>query len=200
MIVKNTDPVYRYASVKMLAPADGFVTSMEVDMLSWVDRGTKLFSITDPKSLVVDAEIPAADLHFFKIGQISKLKDGSGNSYPLVLKGLSPIVDPKTGTASVELVLKDKTEAKLRPGQIARVLFEVNPRNRIIIPESAVIFREGKAFVRLFEDGKAKRIAVKIAVNLGDRVEISEGLKPSQQLITRWSRFITDEELVEVQK
>ena len=47
---------------------------------------------------------------------------------------------------------------------------------------------------------KVKKIPVKVSLNLGDKVEISEGLKEGQTVITRWSRFIADNEEVEVQK
>lgn len=201
IVIQNTDPVYRYAPVKILSPANGYVTSLEVDLLNRVDRGQKLFSVTDPKDLVVETEIPSADLKYFQLGQEAKLKDQSGQEYTLVLKALSPMVDIRTGTANAELKLQGAGIETLKQGQIGQVTFDVHQRSSIILPSSAVTFREGLAFVRILDDKKkVKKIPVKIAINLGDKVEISDGLKEGQMVITRWSRFIADNEEVEIQQ
>jgi len=200
LIIQNTDPVYRYAPVKILSPANGYVTSLEVDLLNRVDRGQKLFSVTDPKDLIVETEIPSADLKYFQIGQTAKLRDQSGLEYKLVLKALSPMVDIRFGTASAELKLDGAGIESLKQGQIGQVTFDVHQRSSIILPASALIFREGLAYVRILDKMKVKKILVKIALNLGDKVEISEGLLEGQTVITRWSRFIADNEEVEVEQ
>lgn len=209
LVLQNTDPVFNYAPVKISSPATGVVTSMEVSLLSRVDRGQKLFLITDPKQLVVDAEIPSADLKYFSVGQQGAMKDTQNNTYTIKVKALSPLVDIATGTAGAELEiiptsnlpghLPEKTAATLNPGQLGTVVFEVNKRNSIIVPESALIYREGKPFVRVVENGQAKRLPIRITNQLTDSVEIAEGLREGQMLITRWSRFIGDNEDVEAQ-
>jgi HlyD family secretion protein len=199
LIVQNTDPVYRYAPVKILSPADGYVTSLEVDLLNRVDRGQRLFSVTDPKDLIVETEIPSADLKYFRIGQTATLKDQSGVDYSLVVKALSPMVDIRFGTASAELKPVGKGIESLKQGQIGQISFDVHQRSCIVLPASALIYREGLSYVRVLENMKVKKIPVKIAVNLGDKIEIAEGLKEGQTVITRWSRFIADNEEVEIQ-
>ncbi len=200
LIIQNTDPVYRYAPVKIVSPANGYVTSLEVDLLNRVERGQRLFSVTDPKDLIVETEIPSADLKYFQIGQTAKLKDQSGQEYDLVLKALSPMVDIRSGTASAELKLQGKGIENLKQGQIGQITFDVHKRSSIILPASALIFREGTAYVRILDNMKVKKIPVKIAINLGDKVEIASGLKEGETVITRWSRFIADNEEVEVQQ
>ena len=200
LVIQNTDPVYRYAPVKIVSPANGYVTSLEVDLLNRVERGQKLFSVTDPKDLIVETEIPSADLKYFQIGQTAKLKDQSGQEYKLILKALSPMVDIRSGTASAELRLEGMGIESLKQGQIGQVAFDIHERSSIVLPTSALIFREGIAYVRILDNMKVKKIPVKVAINLGDKVEIAEGLQEGQTVITRWSRFIADNEEVEVQQ
>jgi len=200
LIIQNTDPVYSYAPVKILSPADGFVTSLEVDLLNRVDRGQKLFSVTDPKDLIVETEIPSADLKYFAIGQTAKLKDQGGQEYKVVVQALSPIVDIRFGTASAELKPLGAGIENLKQGQMGQVTFEVHQRTSILLPASALIFREGLSYVRVLDQMKVKKIPVTVALNLGDKVEISGGLNEGQTVITRWSRFIADSEEVEIQQ
>ncbi len=205
LIIKNIDPVFKYAPVKILAPADGFITSLEIDLLTRVDRGDKLFSVTDPSSLVVDTEVPASDLHFFKIGDKGILKSQAGQEYHMLIQALSPAVDIKTGTSNAILTfVASKTELaslsqNLSQGQLGQVLFHVNPRKSFVLPESTLVLRGGGTFVRVLTGTKAKLVPVIVSLDLGDKVEIQTGLIDGQQIITRWNRFIADGEEVEIQ-
>jgi multidrug efflux pump subunit AcrA (membrane-fusion protein) len=199
LIIQNTDPVFNYAPVRITSPTSGVVTLIEVNLLSRVDRGQKLFLITDPKQLVVETEIPAADLKYFSISQTGVLKDNQNMNYDVQVKALSPVVDASTGTASAKLNLTGSNSDQLRSGQMGAITFEINHRQSIVIPENALVYRDGKPFVRLLENGQAKRIPVTLSQNFGDTVEIASGLTAGQKLITRWSRFIADNEEVEAQ-
>jgi multidrug efflux pump subunit AcrA (membrane-fusion protein) len=215
MVIKNLDPVFNYAPVKITSPADGFVTTLEVDLLSRVDRGDRLFSVTDPGALVVDTEIPSADLHNFKIGDLGVLKDQAGNTYDVRIQALSPAVDLKTGTANAVLALQKATSPKkatsqadpkpLNQGQLGQVQFRINPRKSFVLPENSLILKSGVTYVRVLNNNKARLVPVKVTLNLGDKVEIGavsgsvSGLREGDQVITRWNRYISENEEVEVQ-
>jgi len=106
----------------------------------------------------------------------------------------------RTGTASAELAIADAAGESLKQGQLGQVIFNINERESFVVPENAVIYREGKPYVRILEKNRVRRIPVSIAANLGDRIEIASGVKENEQVITHWSRFISDDEEVDVQK
>lgn len=202
LILKNIDPVFKYAPVKILSPADGYVTNLDVDLLTRAEKGDKLFSITDPANLIVEAEIPASDLHYFKIGDHGVLRCPSGKDSDVKIFALSPAVDLKTGTANALLSFINKSEAplaNLNQGQLGQLAFRVNTRKSVVIPESALVLRSGGTFVRILNGKKAKLVPVTVSLDLGDKVEIQKGLSDGEQVITRWSRFIGDDEEVDVQ-
>ena len=200
LVIQNTDPVYRYAPVKIVSPTNGYVTNIDANLYSRVEKGAKLVSITDPKELVIETEIPAADLSYVKIGmqasfQTASLKD----PITVRIKALSPAIDIHTGTACAELEFV-QLKPSVAQGLIGQVFFKANPRSSYVIPENAIVYREGKPFIRILEKNKIKRVPVVIAKNMGDKVEIQTGLQDGWELVIRSSRFVADDEEVETQK
>lgn len=203
LIIRNTDPVYNYAAMTVTSTVPGVVSKVEVTEGSRVSRGDKLVMVTDPEQVRVAVEITALDVSSIKPGMSAEMRiPGSDDAIPLKVKGLSPFVDPVTGTASCELELaKVKGKSKRLPplGLIGRVYFRVNLRKGISIPDSALTYRGKDPFVRVVEGDKAKLVAVTLGRKEAGSVEVLKGLKDGDQLIERSSGFVSDGEKVEIQ-
>jgi multidrug efflux pump subunit AcrA (membrane-fusion protein) len=201
MVLQNTDPVYRYAPIKMRSPASGYLTTLDVGLMTKVERGQKLFTITDPNNLVVEVEIPSNDLSALQVGLKGEFKPDPrlADVIPVVIEGLSPLVDYRTGTASAELRPLDKVQT-LHQGELGQINMKTNFREAVVLPESAIIFRDDKTFVRVLEKGKVARKPVELGPRKGDNFEIKKGLSAEDQVVVRASRFVADGEEVEVQK
>lgn len=204
LVIQNTDPVYKYAPVRVVAMASGLISQLNVSLMSKVEKGAPLFVITDPTELRIEVEVPAAELEHFKIGLEGKVGSvgpgGAAQESVAKIIGLSPLVDPKTGTATAFMDFKNKDFPKaLRPGLIVQIQFEVNKRKSVLIPSSALTYKEGKPHVRVMSEGKAQRIPVEVHAELGGSIELSSGLPEGSQLIVRSSKFLADGETVEVE-
>ena len=143
--------------------------------------------------------------------------------YPLVKKGMTaditsdvypgqqfkgtvhivyPIVNPTSRTFDVELEI-DNREQILRPGMFARVALSVGKAETVIVPDYAVLKMQGsnERYIFVVENGKARRIVVKIGDRFNDRVEIvSEQLQPGMELITEGQGRLNDGVSVQVVK
>lgn len=205
MIVQNTDPVFRYAPQKVRSPGDGYLTSVVSSLMSKVQRGQTLFTVSDPSNLLIEVEVPANDLSFLNIGAKGSYRPDplSPETIDVVIEGLSPVVDLKTGTASAELkpIAKVKAEkvTSLRQGQLGQASFKINERQSILIPETAVTFKEDKPYVRVLDKGKVQRKLVELGQRRGDSFEVKSGLQAQEQFVVRTSRFVSDGEDVDVQ-
>lgn len=197
LVIQNTDPVYKYAPVKVFAPTTGFLSRLDVSLMSKIEKGAALFMITDPGQLQVEVEIPAADLPNFRIGLPAKIQL-RGAEVTAKITGLSPLVDPKTGTATAQLEFGKGADA-VRPGMIVQAAFEVNQRNAVILPSSALLYKESKPFVRLLENGKVKKVDVEVRTDLGGSVELAKGIAKGSKVITRANKFLADGDEVEVE-
>ena len=153
-MIRNTDPIYEYAPMVVTSPVSGVVSRVDVTEGSRVARGDKLVLVTEPSQVRVVVEIPAQDVRSIERGQIADLSlpghivdpaaGESKDNVQLKVKGLSPFVDPQTGTASCELeVANGKQNFKNLPpaGAIARVTFKVNIHKGFSVSDDAITYR-----------------------------------------------------------
>ncbi len=213
LVIRNTDPVYQYAPQVIVSPVAGVVSRVDVTEGSRVARGDKLALVTDPAQVRVVVEIPAQDVRSIHQGQLAELKipgDVSDELTPLKVRGLSPFVDPATGTASCELELapaskaakgSKKSTAPLPPaGSIARVTFKANVRKGLSVDEGALTYRGHDPFVRIVREGKAVLVPITLGRKQAGMVEILKGVNVGDQIVQRSSGFVSDGESVTVEK
>lgn len=209
LLLEHTDPVYQYAPVSLKAPVAGVISALEVTEGSRVSKGQKLLTLTDPAKVRILVEVAAVDLPSLRHGLSGDLRlAGQENTLPARITGLSPLVDPATGTATCELSLMPKPDSKgtavklplLIPGMLGQVSFRVNEHQGISVPESVVIYKDQGTFIRLVQDGKAKRVPVTLGKIQRGQVEILKGLSENDVIVERASSFIADGEAVQIQK
>ncbi len=198
-VVKHTDPVYQYAPLNVIASVTGVVSVVHITPGSLVNKGDAIVTLTDPNQLRVMIEVPAADINSIHRGLIGDLSVASIPNLQAEVQGVSPAVDPMLGTASCEMKVSAKAQKKIMPGMVGSIEFQVNQHNGILLPDYAIVYRGENTFVRLVENGVAKRIPVKIGEKRHGQVEVLNGLKEGDQVIDRASRYVSDGEPVQVE-
>ncbi len=198
--ITHTDPVYQYAPIVVVAPAAGIVSGVEITEGAQVVKGQKLATVTDPRQTKIQVEVPALDLPSVKPGLEGEFLP-TGADQPLKIKviGVSPYVDPATGTAPCDIVLAQSEKYALSPGGLGQVSFKANLRRGFMIPDSAVLYKGAQTFVRLVKDGKAMQVPVTLGRKQRGNVEILKGLEENATLVERSSRYIGDGEEVNAQ-
>ncbi len=194
--VRHTDPVFKYRPVTLKAPVTGVVSKVFVSEGSLVSKGQKILQVTDPNKVKIKIEVAAKDLKFIKTGLVGSFTArGLQKSVKLKVLGVSPFVDPATGTATAELEIENKKNS-LTPGILGKVIFKSNIHNGFVFMENAIYYQGKKTYVRLTEkEGEIYKIK-KVEVNLGAKrrgqVEIVSGLKDGMMVIERASGFLPD--------
>ncbi len=201
LTIANTDPIYEYAPMAVRSPVAGVVSSVEVTEGSRVAKGQRLASVTDPAQVKILVEVAAADLFAITRGLSGELSVNSQvKPINVTVIGMSPFVDPGTGTATVELSLVDtKSKVPLPPGLVGKVSFKVREHQGLQLPESAVVYRGRLPAVRVVESGKARYAPVTLGPSRQGLVEISQGVKEGAEVILRSSAFVAEGEEVKVQ-
>ncbi len=197
LTIENPDPVYRYAPVSITAPVDGVISSLDASIGNRVERTRKLAVIADIRDVKVLIEATSGDLANLKQGLLGSLKL---NDKPYVVKvsAVSPVVDPATGTATVEL--KPARGDKLTPGMIGRVEFKIHERQGFQVSDSAIVFKGTDPYLRVVAaDNKAAWRKITAGPSVGGQTEILDGVKAGEQIIVRTTSFISDGDLVQVQ-
>ncbi len=208
MTLTHTDPVYQYAPVKIISPVGGTVSSLEVTEGTNVTKGQWLATVTDPSRLKVMIEIPAQDLPKIHAGMSGEFRASAGATPQTVnVIGVSPLVDPKTGTAPADLAFPKAKKGELStanlsvmPGTLGQVVLKANLHPAILIPEDAIIYRDGKAMIRKLDGEKMKLVAIEIGDRRRGNVEVKKGVAAGDRVITRSSRFVSDGEAVKIEE
>jgi RND family efflux transporter MFP subunit len=102
-------------------------------------------------------------------------------------------IDPTSRTLLTELQVPNET-GELFPGAYALVTLQVTDNTGILtIPANALIFqREGTTVGVVGADGKVEIRKIIINLNLGVKLEISQGLSVTDQVILNPSDSLTD--------
>jgi len=201
VVLENTDPVYQYVPVRARASVAGVVSAIEVTEGARVVKGQRLASVTDPLQLRVQIEVTAGDIGALPVGLAGELRiAGSTTPWPLKVTGISPLVDPATGTATSELRLDVGTGALPAPGGVGRVAFRVREHLGFELPEDAIVYRGSDPMVRLVVEGKAVYTPVTLGPMREGKIEILQGLKGGEKIIVRASDYVRDGEAVALQE
>jgi len=201
VVVKNTDPVYQYRPLTLKSTIAGRIAQVHVTEGSYVTKGQKILSVVDPNQMSVRVEISLRELTYFKVGDEGELALVKNRPKIKVrIKGISPYVDPATGTATAELEAVETGGGKLFLGHIGEVTFQTNKRKGFLLTEEAIRYRGKKTYVQMIKEKKAANVFIELGPKSRGMVEINEGLKEGELVITRASGFIGEGDEVKIEK
>lgn len=190
------------AAVKMsktnvLAPDDGVISARSATVGSLTQPGQELFRLIRGGRLEWRAEVPSADLASLKPGLAAILVNPNGESVKGTVRAVAPSVDPQTRNGLVYVDLPP-TDA-VRAGMFARGEFELGQRPALTLPQTAVVLREGFAYVfQLQGADRVQQTKVVPGRRLGERIEIVSGLAPEARVVDNGAGFLADGDVVKV--
>jgi RND family efflux transporter MFP subunit len=167
------------------APFSGIVTARHVDPGALIPQATSqsgpltpMISMATNSSVRVYSDVPQSTAPFIRDGDPAAI---SLTEYPRrIFTGTvtrhSNALASETRTMLVEVDLPNKDQA-LYPGMYTTVKFQVNvAAEALMVPDDALIFRNGKPFVPVVRNGHLKLAPVNLGYDDGVNVEIIEGV------------------------
>jgi RND family efflux transporter MFP subunit len=170
------------------APFTGIVTARNTDIGDYIasGSGTQLFRMQQTSPLRVYVNVPQAFADLVKIGTEADLTldEFPGRKFLGHVTNTARAVDPTSRALLTELQVPNE-KGELLPGAYALVTLQVNDNTGILtIPSNALLFRSEGATVGVVDaDGQVEIREVTINLNLGDKLEISQGLSETDQVI-----------------
>ncbi|MBI4988206.1 MAG: efflux RND transporter periplasmic adaptor subunit [Rhodocyclales bacterium] len=168
------------------APFAGIVGIRNVSVGDYVKEGQELINIEDIGSLKVDFRLPESYLSRLQKGQTVEVSADAmpGQAFRGMLDAIDPLLDASGRAISLRARLANP-ELKLRPGMFVRVRLAFGgERQGLALPEEALVPAGNDNFVFKVAEGKAQRVMVKIGQRRGAMVEIVEGLKAGDEVVT----------------
>lgn len=187
--------------VRVFAKSDGVVGMLGVREGTHVTPATHTMSIAELDKVWIVAEILERQSSYVEVGQKVEfeLEANPGRTYKGSVDYIYPELDPTTRSLQVRIMFETNNEV-LRPNMFARVTILVEGSESVLhIPSEAVI-RGGLADrVVLAADSSIYRsVPVVVGMEVDARIQILDGLKEGDSIVTSGQFLIDSESNIEV--
>lgn len=169
------------------APFDGVVTRSDADQGESVSAGTDVISLISEKNLQIESNVSEVNIGKVNVGNSVKI---TLDAFPLsefmgkvnYIEPAETIVD-NVVTYKVTIVLNDDYE-NLKSGLTANLNIETARKDDVVvIPQFAIVPKEGKDYVKRLVDNKSVETEVKLGAKSSDgMVEVVSGVSEGDTL------------------
>lgn len=141
------------ADTALTAPFAGRVANVLVDEGEHVAAGEEILTVVDVDPILVEVQVVESELRWLEEGadaevELAAFPESVSHGR---IRSINPVVDPGTRTARVTVVLPNP-DGRILPGMFARVSLEGRAfEGRIMVPEEAIVEREDRTLVFVFE-------------------------------------------------
>ncbi len=185
------------ARTRVTSPISGVVVKRFLNVGEQVDgtASQPIFEVGNFDPIELTATIQASLIQYVHEGEDAELKvDAFGNTvFPAKVIALLPKIDANTNTVTARIQTPN-ADHRLRGGMFATasIIADVHP-NALNIPASALVVanNEPKVFV-VQADNTVQERPVKTGWRDGDRIEILEGAKQGERVVTTGSYGLGD--------
>jgi membrane fusion protein (multidrug efflux system) len=176
----------RLADRVITAPFDGVLGLRNVSVGALVEPGDLITTLDDVSTLRLDFAVPSIFLADLRPGLAIRAQ---ADEYPQevfegVVSALDSRVDPVTRSIQVRALIPNP-DRRLKPGLLMKVDLLRNPRQAMVVPESALLAQGRDHFViRVGEGEVAERVQVRLGTRRPGEAEVLEGLAVGDRVLT----------------
>ena len=167
------------------APINGWIFEKHINAGSAFKSGSKLFEIVDLGKVWVEAKIYQQDIPLLdKLTRFSVKATGVDQTFSAKKLLLYPSLDPKEATATLRLEVDNPTGA-LKPGMYASIEASAKAEERLLIPRSAAIRKNGQWYAFLASEYEGEYEPVPIDIKPIDKsyYQVLSGLKEGDEVV-----------------
>ena len=169
------------------APFAGVISERLKEPGDIVSANDHILTLFDPKLMTAAVQVPEQLHSRVSIKDKVKLRiDSLGDeSFDARILRIHPVIDAQTRQGTIEIRL-DPVPKNARPGQLCRVTLETEATPRRLIPLNALQFDAKGSFVYLIDaESKARRTAVTIGLQIGESIEIIDGINDGDEIVAK---------------
>jgi HlyD family secretion protein len=174
---------------RLTAPFAGRVANLTVEEGQYVAQGEQMAILLQDRRLKVEVDVLESDVVHVDEGATAQVhvpalgpKSDSTAWIDGTVWSVNPQVDTKSGTGRVTVSIPNP-EGRLVAGLYAEVRLETRRlSDRLVVPEDAVLVRQGRDLVFVVQQGRAQWSYVDLGARSGDYVEITDGVAPGDTI------------------
>ncbi len=190
----------------VVSPFGGRVADLEVVLGQWVSSGADLLTVVDLNSIKVQVHVLEAELPLLAEGRLARVTFTAfpGEMFQGRITTINPRVDPDNGTGRVTVLL-DNRDGRIKPGMYARVTIDAQAfPDRVLIPRAAVLPRDGRLIVFIYNpdgpNGRAEWRYVTTGRENEKLVELTHGdegfVEPGEIVLTDGHHYLAHDATV----
>jgi RND family efflux transporter MFP subunit len=190
----------RWYKTRVYAPMAGSVKEKKVTAGDYIRNGTLMVSIIRTDLLKLNFSVTEKDVGSIRADQdVTFTVDAfPGREFRGRVKTIYPSLEEKTRSLQVEGVVAN-TDGSLKPGLFARVTLYTGPaKDTVIVPINALLYDNSTTKLFVVEGDRAKERKVKIGRKYGEFMEIIEGTKEKETVVTVGQNNLMEGVLVNV--
>ena len=184
----------RQGQTRVFAPISGIVSRRHVDTGAMASAATPIVTVMSINPMVIEAATNERDIARIRRGaQVSVTVDSlPGQQFAGRVMRISPQLDPQTRNGQVEIEIPNRNGA-LKGEMFARIELNLgSQRETSLLPRDALVYRGEQPGVYMLESDIARFRAVETGLTQDDKVEVLNGLKVGDVVITRGSNLVKD--------
>ncbi|MHC9063592.1 efflux RND transporter periplasmic adaptor subunit, partial [Nitrospira sp. CMX1] len=177
------------------APSSGIVMKREALPGKYVEPSVTLYEIADLSTVWISADIYESEMAVTKVGQPALITFAAypGETFSGKVAYVYPTLNTEARTVRVRLELPNP-EMKLKPGMYGNVTVRTNVARTLVVPKEAVLNTGLRQLVFMDRgQGRYEPTVVKLGRRSQDAVEVMEGLKEGDRIVTS-ANFLLDAE------
>ena len=186
------------APVRITAPGAGVIIQREVTPGASVNPGDHLFTISDLGAVWVVAAVEENRLGELRVGLPVSVEVVAypGHRFSGKVAKISDVLNPQTRMAEVRCLI-DNRAGLLKPEMFTATRIESGERRRALtVPGSALQDVDGRTVIFVARDGQTfEKREVRTGRQSGERVEIVEGLRAGEKVVTAGGFLLKSEML-----
>jgi RND family efflux transporter MFP subunit len=183
------------------APFAGVVAAKSVSAGDVVSPGAALFTVVDPKSMRLEAAVPAAQIGQIRVGQpVAFAVSGYGDrKFTGTVTRVSPVADPTTRQVQI-LASIPNNAGTLVGGLFAEGRVNAESRTALVLPATAIDQRGATPAVMRVRGGRVERVAVTLGIRDEQRenFEITSGVQRGDTVLLGAAQAIGEGKQVRV--
>jgi RND family efflux transporter MFP subunit len=170
----------------IVSPINGVVKEKLTSRGEYLQPGKPVASIVQINPLRLKLELPEAFSSSIARGQVVTLRVDAvaDHEFQGRIKRISPSVDEKSRSLMAEAEVPNE-KGLLRPGMFARAQIVSDASlQALLVPEKSIVSVAGINKVFVIDGARAVERQVKLGIRDGTLVEIIEGIRPGERVIT----------------
>jgi HlyD family secretion protein len=186
----------------IVSPINGVVTDRPTYPGEMAPSGSPILTVMDLSQVIARAHVPQLDAAQLKLGDPATISVPGGTSVPGKVSLVSPALDPNSTTVEIWVQAANPGE-RLKAGASARVTMVAQTLpHAVVIPSAALLTSPDAAtsVIVLDSANNPHRQSVTVGIRNGNDVQVTQGLRPGERVVTAGAFELASEDPDVLQK